>query len=173
MIYKLGRKTPTLHAGAYIHESAVIIGAVTLEEGASVWCHATLRADNEPIMIGKRSNIQDGAVLHTDPGMPLHIEQGVSVGHLAMLHGCTIGENSLIGIKSVILNGANIGRNCLIGANTLITEGKIIPDGSLVIGSPGKVVRSLTEQEISALKENATSYVNRSLLYQVELEKIG
>ncbi|MDE1891192.1 MAG: gamma carbonic anhydrase family protein [Betaproteobacteria bacterium] len=172
MIFKLDNKTPNIHPKSYIHESAVVIGSVTLAEQSSVWCNATLRADNEPITIGSRTNIQDGAVLHTDPGMPIVIEDGVSVGHLAMLHGCHVGKNSLIGIKAVILNGAKVGQNCLIGANALITEGKIIPDGSLVIGSPGKVIRMLTPEEIDALSKNAESYVNRSLHYQTELTRI-
>ncbi|MBU6467544.1 MAG: gamma carbonic anhydrase family protein [Betaproteobacteria bacterium] len=172
MLYKLGNKVPHIHPNTYIHESAVVIGDVTLNEQSSIWCGAIIRADNEPIFIGQHSNIQDGAVLHTDPGMPLHIGEGVSVGHMAMLHGCTVGNHSLIGIKAVILNGAKVGQNCLIGANALITEGKVIPDGSLVVGSPGKVVRTLTEQEIQGLKKNADSYVQRSLEYKEELIRI-
>ena len=130
-----------------------------------MWFNAVLRGDNEPIRIGANSNIQDGAVLHTDLGIPLTVAANVSVGHQAMLHGCTIGEGSLIGIKAVILNHSVIGKNCLIGANTLITEGKVIPDNSLVIGVPGKVVRTLTETEIAALHANAVHYVKLMARY--------
>ena len=136
-----------------------VIGTVILENNVSVWFSAVLRGDNEPIHIGANSNIQDGAVLHTDLGIPLTVAANVSVGHQAMLHGCTVGEGSLIGIKAVILNHSVIGKNCLIGANALITEGKVIPDNSLVIGSPGKVVRTLTDSEIAALLANAAHYV--------------
>lgn len=160
MLYRLNQRIPELRGeNHFIADSAAVIGTVILENNVSVWYGAVLRGDNEPIHIGANSNIQDGAVLHTDIGIPLTVAANVSVGHQAMLHGCTIGEGSLIGIKAVILNHSIIGRNCLIGANTLITEGKVIPDNSLVIGTPGKVVRTLTDAEIAALHANAAHYV--------------
>lgn len=166
MLYRLGNRTPELHGQQhFIAPNASVIGSVILENNVSVWFNAVIRGDNEPIRIGANSNIQDGAVLHTDPGAPLTIGNNVTVGHLAMLHGCTIGDGSLIGINSVILNHAVIGRNCLIGANTLITEGKIIPDNSLVVGSPGKVLRTLDEEEISAMHRNAAHYVENLQRY--------
>jgi carbonic anhydrase/acetyltransferase-like protein (isoleucine patch superfamily) len=160
MLYRLNERTPELRGERhFIAGNASVIGSVILENNVSVWFNAVLRGDNEPIHIGTNSNIQDGAVLHTDLGTPLTVAANVSVGHQAMLHGCTIGEGSLIGIKATILNHSVIGRNCLIGANTLITEGRVIPDNSLVIGSPGKVVRTLTEAEIAALHANTAHYV--------------
>ena len=166
MRYQLGSDSPQLAPSAFIEESATLIGKVFLEDSASVWCQAVLRGDNEPIHIGARSNIQDGALLHTDPGAPLTVESNVSVGHGAVLHGCTVKSGSLIGIRAVILNHAVIGQNCLIGANTLITEGKVIPDGSLVVGSPGRVIRSLTPEEIAGLAANAEVYVQRARQFQ-------
>jgi len=160
MLYRLDDRIPELRGeNHFIAETAAVIGTVILENNVSVWYGAVLRGDNEPIHIGANSNIQDGAVLHTDIGIPLTVATNVSVGHQAMLHGCTIGEGSLIGIKAVVLNHSIIGKNCLIGANALITEGKVIPDNSLVIGTPGKVVRTLTETEIAALHANAEHYV--------------
>jgi len=160
MLYRLNERIPELRgARHFIADNAAVIGTVILENNVSVWFNAVLRGDNEPIHIGANSNIQDGAVLHTDLGIPLTVAANVSVGHQAMLHGCTVGEGSLIGIKATILNHSIIGRNCLIGANTLITEGKVIPDNSLVIGSPGKVVRTLTDAEITALHANVVHYV--------------
>ncbi len=152
--------------------NASVIGTVILEDNVSVWFNAVIRGDNEPIHIGTNSNIQDGAVLHTDPGAPLTIGSNVTVSHLVMLHGCTIGDGSLIGIHSVILNHAVIGRNCLIGANTLITEGKVIPDNSLVVGSPGKVLRTLSEEEITAIHANAARYVENLKRYLSSLVSI-
>jgi carbonic anhydrase/acetyltransferase-like protein (isoleucine patch superfamily) len=173
MLYRLGDRTPELRgAQHFIAENASVIGAVILEENVSVWFNAVLRGDNEPIHIGRNCNIQDGAVLHTDPGAPLNVSCNVTVGHQATLHGCTIGEGSLIGIKAIILNHAIIGKNCLVGANTLITEGKVIPDNSLVIGSPGKILRALTEAEISALHANAELYVELLARYANELYTI-
>ncbi len=162
MLYRLDHDSPQLAASAFIEESASLIGKVILDDQASVWCQAVLRGDNEPIHIGPRSNIQDGALLHTDPGAPLTLADNVSVGHGAVLHGCSIGSGSLIGIRAVVLNHAVIGRHCLIGANSLITEGKVIPDGSLVVGSPGRIVRSLSAEEIAALDQNAEVYVRRA-----------
>jgi len=137
---------------------ATIIGDVTLEKNTSIWFNATLRGDIENIYVGEGSNIQDGSVLHTDPGYPLKIGRNVTVGHLVMLHGCTIGDNSLIGIGSVILINVKIGNNCVIGAKSLITENKEIPDNSLVVGSPGRVIRKVTDEEVKAIKENAIRY---------------
>ena len=174
MIYSLGNsKLNTETDDFYIADSAAIIGAVSIGDKVSIWWNAVIRADNEPITIGQRTNIQDSCVLHTDPGFPINIAANVSVGHKCMLHGCSIEEGSLIGIGSIILNGAKIGKNCLIGANSLITEGKVIPDNSLVMGSPGQVIRTLDTEAIKMLKRNITSYVKRAAYYRKELKKIG
>lgn len=170
MLYQLGNRIPELHGERhFVADNAAVIGTVILENNVSVWFNAVLRGDNEPIHIGANSNIQDGAVLHTDLGIPLTVAENVSVGHQAVLHGCTIGEGSLIGIKATLLNHSIIGRNCLIGACALITEGKVIPDNSLVIGSPGKVVRTLTDAEIAALHANADHYVELVARYTTGL----
>ena len=150
-IYQLGEDAPEIDPSAYIADSATLIGKVTVEADASVWSGVTIRGDNERITIGTGSNVQEGTVMHTDMGFPLVLGKNVTVGHQAMLHGCTVGDNSLIGIGAVVLNGAVIGRNCLIGARALITEGKVIPDNSLVMGAPGKVVRDLTPDQIAHL----------------------
>ncbi len=170
MLYRLGNHSPQLiGSGHFIADNAVVIGQVVMQEHSSVWFSATLRGDNEPLHIGRNSNIQDGAVLHTDMGAPLHIAENVTVGHQAMLHGCSVGAGRLIGIKAVILNHAVIGKNCLIGANALVTEGKVIPDNSLVVGSPGKVVRTLSEEEIAAMHANTAHYVENAVRYLEEL----
>jgi carbonic anhydrase/acetyltransferase-like protein (isoleucine patch superfamily) len=143
----------------FVADSAMVMGSVLLKEGASVWFNAVLRGDTELITVGRHSNVQDGSVLHTDPGCPLNIGDYVTIGHKVMLHGCEIGDNSLIGINAVVLNRVKIGRNCIIGANALITEGKEIPDNSMVMGAPGKVVRQLTEAEIAGLRMSAEHYV--------------
>ena len=170
MRYDLGSHKVQLRGDHhYVAPNATLIGDVILEDRASVWFNAVIRADNEPITIGARSNIQDGSVLHTDEGIAMIIGPSVSVGHLVMLHGCTIGEGSLVGIKSVILNQAVIGRECLIGANSLIPEGKIIPDRSLVIGSPGKVVRTLSDEEVAGLYRSAAQYVDNAQRYLRDL----
>ena len=170
MLYELDGRTPELRGSQhFIAPSADVIGWVILENNASIWFNAVLRGDNEPIRIGENSNIQDGAVLHTDPGAPLTVGNNVTVGHKVMLHGCTISDGCLIGINSVILNHAVIGRNCLIGANSLITEGKVIPDNSLVMGSPGKVVRTLSEAEIAAIHGSPARYVENMLRYKKSL----
>lgn len=160
-VYSLGDKQPQLPPkGEYwIAPTATVVGDVILKPGASVWFGAVVRGDNDPITIGRDTNIQDGSVLHSDPGEPLTIGDGVTVGHMVMLHSCEIGDNSLIGIGAVVLGRARIGRNCLIGANTLITEGKEIPDNSLVMGQPGRVVRQLEPGQIEALKASAAHYV--------------
>ena len=157
----------------WVAPNAVVLGNVHIGEDASVWFNAVIRGDNEPIRIGEGSNIQDGCVLHADPGAPITLARNVSVGHMAMLHGCTVGEGSLIGIKSVVLNHARIGRNCLIGANTLIAENKVIPDGKLVLGSPGKVVRDLTAEEIRYVHEIALHYQERARRYRAGLRPDG
>jgi len=160
-VYSLTDKKPQLPPeGEYwIAPNATIVGDVTLKSGASIWFGAVVRGDNDPIVIGENTNIQDGSVLHSDPGEPLIIGANVTVGHMAMLHSCEIGDGTLIGIGAVVLGRAVIGRNCLIGANALITEGKVIPDGSLVMGQPGKVVRTLEPGQIAVLEASAEHYV--------------
>lgn len=166
MLFTLqSRQVQLRGAHHFVAANATLIGSVVLEDEASVWFNSTLRGDNDVITVGARSNVQDGSVLHTDAGIPLTIGAEVSVGHQAMLHGCTIGDGSLIGIKVLILNHAVIGRECLIGANALITEGKTIPDRSLVLGSPGKVVRTLSGEEASRLREFAAHYVENGRRY--------
>ena len=158
MFYDLGSKKIKNAGENWAATNASIIGDVTLEKNTSIWFNVTLRGDVENIYVGEGSNVQDGSVLHTDPGYPLKIGKDVTIGHLVMLHGCTIGDNSLIGISSVILNGAKIGKNCIIGANALVTENKNIPDNSLVIGSPGKIIRQVSDDEIKSITENAIYY---------------
>lgn len=154
-----GRKPQFPEDGDYwVAPTAVLVGDVVLESGASVWFGVTIRGDNERITVGQGSNIQENTVMHTDMGYPLTVGKGCTVGHRAMLHGCTIGENSLIGMGATVLNGAKIGKNCLIGAGALITEGKVIPDGSLVVGAPGKTVRDLDEAAIDGLRKSALGY---------------
>lgn len=166
MQYDLEDRRPELRGSEhFIAPSADVIGSVIMEDRSSVWFNAVLRGDNEPIHLGEDSNVQDCTVMHTDPGCPLTLGRGVTVGHLAMLHGCTVGDYSLVGIKAVILNRARIGKHCLIGANTLITEGKEIPERSLVMGSPGKVVRILTEDEVEKLRESSEIYVKKLRRY--------
>jgi carbonic anhydrase/acetyltransferase-like protein (isoleucine patch superfamily) len=159
LIYRLEERRVVRHGETFVAPNATVIGSVVLHEWSSVWFNVVIRGDNDPIVIGPESNIQDGSVLHTDEGVPLTIGRGVTVGHKVMLHGCTIGDYSLIGINAVILNRARIGANCIIGANTLITEGKEIPAGSMVMGSPGKVVRQLTDVERVRLMASAAGYV--------------
>lgn len=171
-LYALDQKRPRIDPSAYVADQATVIGDVLLAEQASVWPQAVLRGDNEPITVGRGSNVQDGAVLHTDPGAPLSLGEGVTVGHQAMLHGCTIGDNSLIGIQAVVLNGARIGPNCLVGAGALVTEGKHFPAGSLILGAPAKVVRALSEEEIARLGANARSYVERGALFRERLVRL-
>ena len=154
----------------WVAPNATLVGNVVLHRNASVWFGAVLRGDNDPIVIGENTNVQDGSVLHTDDGVPLTLGAGVTVGHMAMLHGCTVGDNSLIGIGAVVLNGAQIGRNCLIGARALVTEGKVIPDNSLVIGAPGKVARVLEAAEIEGLRHSAAHYVQNWKRFAAELK---
>ena len=171
-LFQLGALGPEVAPGVFVADSARVVGRVRLAAGASVWFGAVLRGDNEPIDIGENSNVQDAAVLHTDPGFPLTVGTGVSIGHQAMLHGCTVGDGSLIGIHAVILNGARIGRNCLVGAGALVTEGKTFPDGSLIIGSPARAVRELTPEQVEQMHRNALSYVNKAARYRVELQPV-
>jgi carbonic anhydrase/acetyltransferase-like protein (isoleucine patch superfamily) len=172
-IYKLGDAAPTIHESVFVADTATIIGRVTLEENSSVWFGAALRGDNEPIVLGKASNIQEGAVLHTDPGFPLTIEANVTIGHQAMLHGCTIKEGALIGIQAVVLNGAVIGRNCLVGAGAVVTEGKTFPDNTLILGAPAKAVRELTEADIAQMQAGTRGYADRREFYKAQLVRIG
>jgi carbonic anhydrase/acetyltransferase-like protein (isoleucine patch superfamily) len=172
MIYTLEDRAPRfLGPDYFIADSAAVIGSVTLHPNASIWFNCVVRGDTDELIIGENSNIQDGSVLHTDPGIKLRVGRDVTVGHMVMLHGCEIGDNTLVGIKSVVLNGAKIGRNCIIGANTLITEGKEIPDGSLVIGSPGKVVRPLTPPEVKMITLSAQHYVENARRYRQHLKR--
>ena len=171
-IYQLDDDIPRIADTAWVADSAQVIGRVELHEGASVWFGAVLRGDNEWITLGARSNVQEGSVLHTDMGFPLTLGDDVTVGHQAMLHGCTVGEGSLIGIQAVILNNAVIGRECLIGAGALIPEGKVIPDRSLVMGSPGKVVRQLSDQEAAMIRLGCGQYTERARRYRQELQRL-
>ncbi|HLD64534.1 MAG TPA: gamma carbonic anhydrase family protein [Pseudomonas sp.] len=171
MKYRLGSSQVEADPASWIAPTATLIGKVRLEAGASVWFNTVLRGDNELIHIGENSNVQDGSVMHTDMGYPLTLGKGVTIGHNAMLHGCSVGDYSLIGINAVVLNGAKIGKYCIIGANALIAEGKEIPDGSLVMGSPGKVVRELTEQQRKMLEAGAAHYVHNAQRYARDLQE--
>lgn len=172
MLYVLGDKTPQIDADAWVAPGCHVIGDVTMAAGASVWFGATLRGDNEVIAVGAGSNIQENCVVHTDMGFPLTIGAGCTIGHKAMLHGCTIGGNTLIGMGATVLNGAVIGKNCLIGAGSLITEGKVIPDGSLVMGVPGKVVRELDGAAIAGLQASALHYSENAARFSRDLKEI-
>jgi carbonic anhydrase/acetyltransferase-like protein (isoleucine patch superfamily) len=171
-VYRLGDKHPQIDPSAWIAPNATLIGDVRLAANVSIWWNAVLRGDNDPITIGENTNIQDGSILHTDEGIPMTLGRDITVGHMVMLHGCTVGDGTLVGIKSVILNSAVIGKNCLIGANTLIPEGKVIPDRSLVMGSPGKVVRELTDEQLARFARNAPHYVKNAQRYRDFLEEI-
>ena len=172
-IYQLGVDAPEIDASAFIAETANVIGKVSIGANASVWFGVTIRGDNERITIGRNSNVQEACVMHTDMGFPLTLGENVTVGHHAMLHGCTIGDGALIGIQAVVLNGASIGKGCLVGAGALVTEGKQFPDHSLIIGTPAKAVRTLSEEEIARLQGNAQNYVERGQLFKTELKRIG
>lgn len=169
MKYALGTRKVICEGDYWIAPNATVIGSVTLKNNASIWWGSVLRADNDTITIGENSQVQDGCVLHADPGFPLTLGNNVSVGHMAMVHGCTVGDGSLIGIKAIILNGAKIGRNCLIGAGAFVGEGKEIPDGSLVLGAPGKVVRQLTPEQIAGINGIAGRYVENFKRFRAEL----
>jgi carbonic anhydrase/acetyltransferase-like protein (isoleucine patch superfamily) len=171
MIYSLGDRRVRLEgSGHFIAPNAAVIGDVVLHENSSVWFSCVLRGDAERLEIGAGSNIQDGSVLHADPGFPLHIGENVTVGHNAMLHGCTVGDGSLVGINAVVLNGAKIGRGCLIGANALVTEGMQVPDGSLVLGSPARIKATLSPEQQLGLMHNADHYVGNARRFNELLE---
>lgn len=172
-LYQLDELSPTLHESAWVADNAQVMGNVSLAEGSSVWFGVVIRGDTETISIGRGSNIQDNSVLHADMGMPLTIGENVTVGHQVMLHGCTIGDGSLIGIQAVVLNGARIGKNCLVGAGSLVTEGKEFPDGSMILGSPAKAVRQLSPEQIEGLKMSARHYVENARRYKTGLKKIA
>ncbi|HSW16079.1 MAG TPA: gamma carbonic anhydrase family protein [Ramlibacter sp.] len=172
-LYELDGKAPQLGAGAWVADSAQVIGGVELGENVNVWFGAVLRGDNEPIRVGRNTNLQDQSVFHSDHGKPLTIGENVTVGHHVMLHGCTIGDNSLIGMRAVVLNGARIGRNCIVGAGSVVTEGKDFPDNSLIVGSPAKFVRTLDEDSAKRLTQSAEHYVANARRYAAGLKKIG
>lgn len=171
-LYQLGDKSPAIPASAYVANEATLIGDITLGNMASIWPGVVIRGDNEPIRIGHRTNIQESCVLHSDPGAPLTIGDNVSVGHQAMLHGCTIGHGSLVGIQAVVMNNAVIGQECLVGAGAIVTEGKIFPPRSLILGAPAKWVRELTEPEIANLRNNADEYSKRQEYYKTHLKRL-
>ena len=172
-LYRIDDRAPEVAPSAYISEQATLIGRVVVGERASFWPGASARGDNETIAVGNETNVQEGAVLHADPGFPLTLGERVTVGHQAMLHGCTVGEGSLVGIQAVVMNGAVIGRDCLVGAGAIVTEGKSFPDRSLIIGAPAKLVRELRDEAVAGLGRAAAGYVERGTHYRVALERIG
>lgn len=171
-IYRLGNLVPDLAPTAYVHETAVVVGDVRLRENANVWPMAVIRGDTASITVGARSNVQDGSVLHVDEGVPLVIGEDVTIGHQVMLHGCTIGDGSLIGIQAVILNGAVIGKGCLVGAGSLVTEGKQFPDNVMILGSPARVVRELSPEHVERVRHGAEHYVEASATYREQAVRI-
>jgi carbonic anhydrase/acetyltransferase-like protein (isoleucine patch superfamily) len=171
-VYSLGDHTPRIHESAWIAKSAKVIGRVEMAEGSSVWFGAVVRGDVEDIRIGRNTNIQDNSVLHADTGIPLTIGDNVTVGHLVMLHGCTIGDGALIGIRAVVLNGAKIGRNCVVGAGSVVTEDKIFPDGTLILGTPAKVVRELSPEQIAEMQHGAKHYLTNAQRFRAQLKRI-
>ena len=172
-IYALDGAAPTIAESAWVAESAQVMGDVVLAEDASIWFGVVIRGDTETIRIGRGSNIQDLSVLHADHGMPLTVGEDVTVGHQVMLHGCTVGDGSLIGIGAVVLNGAKIGKGCLVGAGALVTEGKEFPDGSMILGSPAKVVRQLTPEQLEGLRQSAKHYVDNARRFRTGLKKLA
>ena len=172
-LYQLDDDAPDLHATAWVADSAELIGKVTLAEDASVWYGAVLRGDSELITLGRNTNVQDGSVLHADPGVPLTLGDDVSVGHQAMLHGCRIGDGTLVGIQAVVLNGAKIGRQCIVGAGALVTEGKEFPDGWLIVGAPARAVRPLSAQQLEMVRRIPLEYVNKARRHRDGLKRIG
>lgn len=170
-IYQLGDLRPTIDPSAYVFDNAILIGQVILNAKTSIWPNVCIRADNDLITIDEGSNIQEGSVLHVDQGTPLYVGKYVTVGHQAMLHGCTIGDGSLIGMQAIVLNNAQIGKNCIIGAGAIVPEGKIIPDNSLVIGV-GKIVRTVTEEDLSRIRAGTQTYIDRSELFRRELKRL-
>ena len=171
-VYALGEHTPLIAASAYIAPTASVIGKVILAKNASVWFGATLRGDNETITVGPGSNIQDLVVMHTDPGYPLMVGADVSIGHQAVVHGCTVGEGSLIGIQAIVMNGAVIGKGCLVGAGALVTENKVFPDGTLIVGAPARAIRQLTPEERETLLKVAANYAERGAYYRTHLHAV-
>jgi len=171
-IYQFEGIAPVIHEDTFIFDSADLIGDVTLEAGVSIWAHASIRGDNAAILIGRNSNVQENSVLHVDTGIPLTIGENVTVGHQAMLHGCTIEDGALIGMQAIVLNNARIGRNCLIGAGAIIPEGRAIPENSLVVGV-GKVLRELSPDEIADMHRNTQTYVERGREYRRGLQRVG
>lgn len=171
-LYALDGIAPSVDTSVWIAPSASVVGDVHIGKDASIWFGVVIRCDNEPIRIGEGTNIQDNSVLHSDMGSPLKIGDGVTIGHKAMLHGCTIGDNSLIGIGATILNGAVIGKNCIVGAHALVTEGKIIPDNSLVVGAPGRVLKTLGEAQEQMLKMSALHYIDNAKRFRTGLKKL-
>jgi carbonic anhydrase/acetyltransferase-like protein (isoleucine patch superfamily) len=172
-IYRIGDDAPRVAPGAWVADSATVIGRVDLAEGASIWYGAVLRGDNDWLRVGRNSNVQDGSVLHTDLGIELVLGENVTVGHQCMLHGCTVGDGTLVGIQSVILNRARIGRHCIVGAGSLVTEGKEFPDGSMIMGSPAQVVRQLTPEQIARLAASATHYVQQAQRHRTQVERVA
>ena len=172
-IYELDGRLPRIAASAWVADSAQVIGNVSMADGASAWFGVVVRGDTERIVIGKNTNVQDGSVIHADPGFPTILQDNVTIGHHVMLHGCTIGEGSLVGIQAVVLNGAKIGKHCLVGAGSLVTENKEFPDGSMILGSPAKVVRSLTPEQIEGLQRTALHYVENAKRYRAGLKKLA
>ena len=172
-IYRLGSKVPQVPASAYVAPEAVLIGEVIVGEEANIWPGAVIRGDNVAIRIGRGTNVQEGAVLHSDPGIPLVVGDAVSIGHQAMLHGCTVGDGSLIGIQAVVMNGAVVARECLVGAGALVAEGKAFNDRALILGSPARMLRALTDDEVAALRFNADDYVRRAAMYKREMQRVG
>jgi len=173
VIYTLGDRAPEFEgAGHFVANSASIIGSVRLKDKASIWFNCVLRGDNDWLVVGERSNVQDGCVLHTDPGIKLVVGDGVTVGHKVMLHGCEIGNDSLIGIGSTVLNGAKIGKNSLVGAHALITENKVFPDGSLILGAPASVVRELSDEELALIRRSADVYVDNAEKFSKSLKRL-
>ena len=172
-IYELDGSVPRLAASAWVADNAQLMGNVVMGEDSSVWFGTTVRGDTETITIGRGSNIQDGSVLHADVGMPLTIGDFVTVGHQVMLHGCTVGDESLIGIGAIVLNGAKIGKNCLVGAGSLVTEGKEFPDGSMIMGSPARVVKGLSPEQMEGLRQSAKHYIENAQRFRAGLKKIA
>jgi carbonic anhydrase/acetyltransferase-like protein (isoleucine patch superfamily) len=172
-VFELNDRVPELGEGVWIADNATVLGSVKLGRKVSVWFGAVLRGDNDPIVVGDGSNIQDGSILHTDDGVPLTIGENVTVGHMAVLHGCTVGDGSLVGINAVVLNGAVIGKSCLIGANCLIPENKVIPDRSLVVGTPGRIIRQLSDEEVAGLQRSAENYMENAARFSQGLMRIA
>ena len=172
-IYQLDDRMPTVASSAWVADDAQVIGLVELAQDCSVWFGAVLRGDNELLRLGRGSNVQDGAVVHSDMGYPVVIGEDVTIGHQATLHGCKVGDGSLIGIQAIVLNGAKIGKNCLVGAGALVTEGKEYPDGSLIVGAPAKLIRTLSPDQIEGLRRNAAQYVENARRFRTGLKKLG